>query len=125
MGEPRGKYRIRSKVWLENDRGEVVLGPGRMRMLAAVLEHGSLNAAAKALSMSFRGLWARMEATEKRSGQKILVRSAGGSRGGGSELTEAGQALLRDFRELEEKSEEAVDALFKASPLYRDVPGEE
>ncbi|MEW5737024.1 MAG: LysR family transcriptional regulator [Thermodesulfobacteriota bacterium] len=122
MGEPRGKFAIRSKIWLENDRGGVVLGPGRMRMLAAIEEHGSLNAAAKAMSMSFRALWARMESTEKRMGEKLLVRSAGGSHGGGSELTEAGKALVRDFRELEKKAEKAVSELFKASPLYRDVP---
>lgn len=122
MKEPRGKFRVRSKIWLENDRGEVVLGPGRLRMLSAIEEQGSLNAAAKALSMSFRALWARVTASEKRMGEKILLRSTGGAHGGGSELTDAGRALLHDFKELEKKSQEAVDELFKASPLYRDVP---
>ena len=48
-----GPFNVRSKVWIENDAGEVVLGPGRYRILEAVQRLGSLQAAARPRSAAW------------------------------------------------------------------------
>lgn len=42
----------RSKVWLEDEEGNLVFGSGRLRILQAVRDTGSLYAAARELKMS-------------------------------------------------------------------------
>jgi len=48
--------KVRTKVWIEDDRGKVVFGVGRVRMLEAIRRLGSMNKAAKGLKMSYRAL---------------------------------------------------------------------
>ena len=64
-------FRIRSKIWVEDADGLVVFGLGRYRILEAVQRLGSLQAAAQELKMSYRAIWARVSATEKRTGETL------------------------------------------------------
>ncbi len=43
---------IRTKVWLEDEEGNVIFGTGRKRILELIDDKGSLSEAAKALKMS-------------------------------------------------------------------------
>ena len=94
------KLFIRSKIWLEDEHGEVVFGLGRIRILEAVDRLGSLQAAAKELKMGYRAIWGRIRATEERLGEPLLVRTIGGSSGGGSQLTPFARMLLDQFKDL-------------------------
>lgn len=102
----------RSKIWLEDAKGNVVFGLGRYRILDAIKRLGSLNAAAKELNMGYRAIWARIHATEERLGQNLLVKKKGGSSGGGSQLTPLGQSLVDRFAIIRDRIEKQSDALF-------------
>lgn len=43
------KLRFRSKIWIEDETGKVIFGQGRLKILEAVIRHGSIHAAAKSL----------------------------------------------------------------------------
>ncbi len=103
---------VRSKVWLVDPEGKVVFGLGRLRMLEAIRQHGSINAAAKALKMSNRRIWGRIKVTEERIGRPLLVRNVGGADGGGSQLTEYALSLIDYFSFLNQKLEKQADQLF-------------
>jgi molybdate transport system regulatory protein len=105
-------FRARSKVWIEDDQGEMVLGTGRLKMLETIRELGSIQAAAKQLKMSYRAVWARIKATEARLGAPLLVRSVGGSCGGGSQLTPFALALMDEFRRLHKAVRDHADEAF-------------
>jgi molybdate transport system regulatory protein len=109
--QPR-KLSPKSKIWIEDENGRVVFGAGRLRILKAIEEHGSILAAAKALSMSYRAVWGKIKATEERLGQPILRRQTGGSHGGGSQLTPFAETLVDRFKQLEELNRSTADALF-------------
>ena len=104
--------RVRSKVWLEDDGGEIVFGGGRLKMLELIDELGSMQAAAKALNMSYRGVWARIKATEKRLNLKLVETSLGRGKNRGSRLTPAAKALLSDFKLLTQKDIAYTDDTF-------------
>jgi molybdate transport system regulatory protein len=104
---------IKSKIWIEDSSGKVVFGAGRLRILDAVARHGSILAAAKELQMSYRAVWGKIKATEERLGRPLLSRKVGGARGGGSELTPLGKALVTRFRQLQNLTEEAADEMFQ------------
>jgi molybdate transport system regulatory protein len=84
---------VRSKIWIVDEAEEVVFGLGRLKILEAVERLGSIQAAAKALKMSYRAIWGRVRASEQRLGRPLLVRS-----GGGSHLTPYARRLLERYR---------------------------
>ena len=91
------KLLIKSKVWIEDEKGSMVFGLGRLKILNAIEEHGSILAASKSLNMSYRAAWGKIKATEDRLGKPLLTRQVGGASGGGSELTAFAKALVKKF----------------------------
>ena len=92
---------VKSKVWIEDENGRVVFGTGRLYILQAVSRHGSIHAAAQELQMSYRAVWGKIRATEKRLGQDLLDRKTGGVRGGGSKLTPFAREIIERFEKLQ------------------------
>ncbi|MCE5243649.1 MAG: LysR family transcriptional regulator [Syntrophobacteraceae bacterium] len=113
MESKPSKLKLKTKVWIEDQNGDLVFGSGRLRILSAVLDHGSIQAAAKELNMSYRAVWGKIKATEERLGQPLITRRTGGTGGGGSELTPLGKALVERFRQLQTQTEMAADNLFQ------------
>ncbi|MCE5242841.1 MAG: LysR family transcriptional regulator [Syntrophobacteraceae bacterium] len=112
MIEETPKFNIKSKIWIEDENGEVVFGAGRLRILDAVERSGSIQAAAQELQMSYRAVWGKIKATEQRLGTPMLSRKAGGAEGGGSELTPIAKELVARFRQLRDSTNSAADDLF-------------
>ena len=100
--------RVRSKIWIENDAGELVIGTGRLRILEAILELGSMNKAARRLKQPFRAVWGKIKATEKRCGFKIVERTGDGSR-----LTKEGLELLETYTRLRNRCKRYTDSQFE------------
>ena len=82
--------------------GEVIaVGPGKIALLEAIVETGSITAAAKSLEMSYRRAWMLLDELN-RSLKKPAVDSAkGGQHGGGSEITEVGRKVIDLYRHIE------------------------
>lgn len=115
MPSKPNRLRIRSKIWIENERGKVIFGAGRLEILAAIVRCGSIHAAAKELKMSYRAVWGKIKDTEQRLDRPLLVRKVGGSAGGGFELTPFGKELVDKFRHLQNNVENDVKDLFDQS----------
>ncbi|MBT8338913.1 MAG: LysR family transcriptional regulator [Desulfatitalea sp.] len=109
----KGPLLSRSKVWIQDEHGNVVFGSGRLKILKAIKEKGSINAAAKELGIGYRAVWARIDATEKRLGKKLLQKQSGGTAGGGSQLTPLAETLIEKFGEIQNRIEAATDVLMK------------
>ena len=106
-------FRVRSRIWIEDEDGKVVFGAGRLRILDAVAEYGSILAAAHELRMSYRAVWGKIRATEKRMGKPLVTSKAGGRSGGGSELTPLALSLVEKFNKLQSLTNAAADAVFR------------
>lgn len=97
------------------------IGPGKRALLAAVDEHGSVSAAARALGMSYRRAWGLTETLNALADEPLIEKAAGGAGRGGARLTERGAAVLALCRAVDEQAERAtraeraaLDALLKA-----------
>jgi molybdate transport system regulatory protein len=110
-----GRFSVRTKVWFEIG-GRRTFGPGLARLLDGVEQTGSLRASADAAGMSYRHAWDLVHAAEDRFGRRLLEGRPGGAGGGGSELTPAGEAMLRIFRRLNAQvarfADQQCDALY-------------
>ena len=99
-------------MWIADQSGDVLFGMGRVKILEAIEQHGSINAASKALKMSYRAVWGRIKATEERLGRKLVVRTTGGASGGGSELTSYAKDLIQEFKAFRRQVLNDADARF-------------
>jgi molybdate transport system regulatory protein len=77
------------------------IGPGKVALLEAIAETGSIAAAARALGMSYPRAWKLVEAVDAALGTEAVIRAQGGQRGGGAALTAAGAALITRYRSVE------------------------
>jgi molybdate transport system regulatory protein len=78
------------------------VGPGKVSLLEAIERAGSLTLAARDLAMSYRRAWLLLNDLNRSFAAPMVETAVGGSGGGGARLTDAGHALVRLFRTLEQ-----------------------
>ncbi len=99
----------RAALSLRIDLPQGRIGPGKIALLEAIGREGSISAAGRALGMSYKRAWDLVDATNRLVGTPVVAASPGGHRGGGAALTEAGCALVADYRAIEALAREAAE----------------
>lgn len=79
----------------------VAIGPGKVELLEAVREQGSISAAARVLGMSYRRAWLLIDELNRSLKSPATTSEQGGQSGGGCTLTHVGEAIVRLYREIE------------------------
>lgn len=79
----------------------VRLGPGKVRLLESIAEHGSISAAGRALAMSYRRAWLLSDELNRSFVEPVVAAQPGGRSGGGATLTPFGRRLVACYREIE------------------------
>jgi molybdate transport system regulatory protein len=89
-----------------SDRSAV--GPGKIRLLELIGETGSISAAGRAMTMSYRRAWLLVEELNHLFREPVAVTKLGGRAGGGAALTPFGLSLVRRYRDMESAAHAAV-----------------
>jgi molybdate transport system regulatory protein len=110
---------VQGNVWLTVG-GEKLGGSDRLALLAAIADHGSITAAAKAVKMSYKGAWDAIDAMNNLAGEPLLERVAGGKGGGGTRLTRRGAQLVANFSKIEAAHRQFVAHLSSQSHALAD-----
>jgi molybdate transport system regulatory protein len=98
------QLRLRMRV----TRGDAIaVGPGKIALLEALQRTHSINGAAKALGMSYRRAWLLVDELNAALCEPAVRSATGGAHGGGSELTAAGTELVRLYRAIEQRAQQA------------------
>jgi molybdate transport system regulatory protein len=93
------KKEIRIRCWIDVD-GEKFFGPGRAELLELISETGSIAKAAKSMGMSYKKAWDMVNEMNTRGNKPYVVSHAGGEKGGGAEVTEAGNKMLAAYKDM-------------------------
>jgi molybdate transport system regulatory protein len=101
-------------VWITVG-GESLGGHGRVALLRAIEETGSITHAAKAFGMSYKAAWDAVDTMNNLAGAPLVERSAGGVGGGRTRLTERGQSLVRRYEEVNALHKRFVEQLSAGS----------
>jgi molybdate transport system regulatory protein len=105
--------KIDGRFWLTKD-GENFLGSGRIELLEQIERTGSMHAAAKAMKMSYKAAWERINQMNRVAEQPIITKSTGGKGGGGSQLTPHAYELIATFRRFEELHRQFIERFAEA-----------
>jgi molybdate transport system regulatory protein len=106
---PRGAPAVQFRVRITKGE-DIAIGPGKVDLLEAIGETGSITAAAKRLGMSYRRAWLLIDTMNRCFKHPIVEAEAGGQRGGGTRLTATGRDVIRFYRAVERKAEKAAAA---------------
>lgn len=77
------------------------VGPGKIHLLEAIRDAGSLSQGARSIGMSYRRAWLLVESLNQSFREPVTVASTGGKAGGGMQVTDFGDALITTYRKLE------------------------
>jgi molybdate transport system regulatory protein len=87
---------------------KLAVGPGKIDLLRAVAESGSISAAARALGMPYKRAWMLIDTMNQGFIHPVVERSVGGKGGGSARLTPLGETLLRHYDAIERACQAAA-----------------
>jgi molybdate transport system regulatory protein len=105
------KLQFRIRVYRDQS---IAIGPGKVALLEALKDSGSISAAARALEMSYRRAWLLIDETNRALISPAVIAAAGGLKGGGAVLTPVGEELISRYREIEQTSRRATEEPMEA-----------
>lgn len=80
------------------------VGPGKARLLALIEETQSISKAARQMKISYKRAWQLMDAMNACFREPVVESVAGGTRGGGSQLSATGKKVLALYDAIYAKS---------------------
>lgn len=98
--------RIRLGIYVREDGPKI--GRGKVQLLRAIRDQGSISAAARSMGMAYRHAWLLLDELNRCFAEPVIVSTMGGPRGGGATLTAWGEELIERFDEMERLAAEAV-----------------
>jgi molybdate transport system regulatory protein len=108
--KPEVRFHIRDS----GRQTELAIGPGKVALLEAIQQTGSITSSAKQLGMSYRRAWLLVAETNRCLVRPAVQTVTGGQRGGGSSLTPIGVELVRRYRAVERQTGLAVERNLKS-----------
>jgi molybdate transport system regulatory protein len=107
MAHMKSRVQFRLRIYRDDS---IAIGPGKVALLEAVAETGSISAAAKQLGMSYRRGWVLIDEMNRAFNAPVVSTAAGGAHGGGTALTAVGEELIKRYRAIENTSRVAAAA---------------
>lgn len=96
---------------------DIALGPGKVALLDAIEESGTLAGAAQALGMSYMRAWKLVRTMNACFREPLVETSRGGQGHGKAQLTETGRRVRELYRSMEES------CLRAAQPEWAELMG--
>ena len=106
---PEGAMRLRLVL-----RPGAALGPGKIDLLEAIAETGSIRAAGNRFRMSYRRAWELVAELNGMFEKPLVVAESGGRGGGGAALTTQGRNVVKRFRGIEANAWAAIEADYRS-----------
>lgn len=100
-----------------------MIGPGKAELLEHIAETGSIAAAGRRMGMSYKRAWQLVETLNEMFAEPVVHSTRGGPKGGGAVVTEAGRAVLAEYRALESEARRAgAGHVRRLQRMLRDIP---
>lgn len=122
MNDPQhlGPLRIDGQLWF--NRGEKgYLGGKRIELLEQIEATGSITRAAKVINLSYKAAWDAVDAMNNLSERPLVVRAAGGAKGGGTQLTDFGREMLHVWQRMQQEYERFLAQVAQGIEGFEDI----
>ena len=99
---------LKLKVQLYSGQ-EIAMGPGKADLLEAIRRCGSISAAGREMSMSYRRAWLLVDAMNRCWQQPLVETSPGSAHGSGARVSAFGESILTRYRALQARIDAATE----------------
>lgn len=90
--------KIKFRLWFEEEN-HVIAGSGRVSLLEAIHEHGSISKAAASINLSYKKASKLIESMNATVGLPLVETSTGGAGGGGTLLTNRALKIIKQYKQ--------------------------
>jgi molybdate transport system regulatory protein len=90
------------------------IGPGKIELLEAIRETGSISAGARKVGMSYRRAWLLVEEINAALQEPAVTSVTGGRQGGGAVVTEIGERIIKSYHAIEAAAHKYAAEEFRA-----------
>src|ERR1700682_2100344 len=97
--------RLTLRVDFGTDRA---IGPGKVLLLEAVRDTGSISRPGLSRGMSYRRAWLLVDDMNRCFREPVVMAQPGGAQGGGAALTAFGQKVIQKYRKIETQATAAA-----------------
>ena len=113
------KLKVKTKIWIENEKRNLLFGRGKTEILELIDQEGSIANAAEKIGMSYKKAWTHIKILQKYIADELVVPQKGGGGKGGTTLTPKARELILSYRKLQQDIEAYADRRF--SELFDSV----
>jgi len=106
---------LKKKVFF--DFSSIYLLEKEIALLEAIKEYGSISKASKSLPISYKSAWEMVDNINNLSKESVVVKSIGGSGGGGTMLTAYGEKLIKDYHLIKKEYDKFISSLSNISDI--------
>jgi molybdate transport system regulatory protein len=100
-----GGVRLTLRVDFGTDRA---IGPGKVLLLEAIRDTGSISQAGRSLGMSYRRAWLLVDDMNQCFREPVVTAQPGGAQGGGAAVTAFGEKVVLRYRTIETQATAAT-----------------
>jgi molybdate transport repressor ModE-like protein len=104
---------VRVKVWIEDDKNNLVFGGGKTEILEYIDEKGSIAEAAQKMGLNYKKTWTHIKVLEKYIEDELVITQKGGGEQGGSTLTPKAKEIIENFKILKKDVRAYTQERFK------------
>ncbi len=109
----QARFYLKSKIWMENERKELLFGQGKTEILEEIGRTGSIGKAAENLGMSYKKAWSHIKLLQNNLDDILVITQPGRGDGGGTALTPLAVEYIEKYKQLTSEIEEFANRRFK------------
>ncbi len=107
----RPRAYIRTKVWIEDNKGNLLFGKGKTEILELIEKEGSIAKAAKKMGLNYKKAWNHIKVLQQNLEDELVIMEKGVK--GGTKLTEKAKEYIKVYKQLEEEIQNFANERFK------------
>jgi len=107
----RPRAYIKTKIWIENNKGELLFGKGKTEILELIQKEGSIAKAAEKMGLNYKKAWNHIKILQKNLEDELVIAQKGVK--GGTTLTPKAKEYIEVYKQLESEIQEFADKRFK------------
>jgi len=104
---------VKVKVWIEDDKNNLVFGGGKTEILEYINQTGSIAEAAQKIGLNYKKTWSHIKILEKYIEDELVITQKGGGEQGGSTLTPKAKEIIKNYKQLQSDVKEYTKQRFE------------
>ncbi len=93
--------KVKVKVWIEDENGELIFGSGKTEVLKQIDDTGSISRAAQKVGMNYKKAWNHIQILQKYIEDDLVFTQKGRGENSGSMLTPKAREIIQTYEILE------------------------